>query len=196
MVSKSARCRVGINLEFGHEPTPRVTVKVALGIGNERAEGTVRSYNLRREPIELTQRCWPTQQRARRTVNSQGIVYRLHNEAVSHAEPLVRRLETEVRVGVFAGAREPPVQVSEAWESEEPGIRPHDLLRGRTRNANRYRCRQRSIRAGGLYIGGAVPTMVTFDCEVSFGPGGCCLPWRQRRGTARFQLCGVLSIQA
>src|SRR2546429_9031674 len=75
------------------------------------------------EPKELAECRWPALPGARRTVNSQRSVYRLHNDTVSYAEPLVGLLKAKLRICVVACASEPLVIVRKALKAGVSWIR-------------------------------------------------------------------------
>ena len=153
----------------------RTGIKVALGIGNERAERTAGSDELGREPKELAECRWPALPGARRTVNSQRSVYRLHNDTVSYAEPLVGRLKAKLRICVVACASEPLVIVRKAWKAGESWIRIDNGLGTGHRGSKRHKRNRRPTRHCGADVSGIVAWVVGLDFQANLGRTHACL---------------------
>src|SRR2546429_10025968 len=127
------------------------------------------------EPKELAECRWPALPGARRTVNSQRSVYRLHNDTVSYAEPLVGRLKAKLRICVVACASEPLVIVRKAWKAGESWIRIDNGFGTGHRGSKRHKRDRRHTRYCGADVSGIVDWVVGVGFQDYLGWGYACL---------------------
>src|ERR1700686_2623449 len=130
--------RIGVEFRFGDKPPPRARIEMAARVTDELPENRRRAaYDLRLHLEKLAVRDRPTQPVSCGIVNRQRVVDDLHYVAAAHTQSLVRRLKTELRIGIDPGTREPLVKVSEAGKSEEAAIGTDHSLCPRSRDPGR-----------------------------------------------------------
>ena len=128
-----AASRRHIEGEHGQEPPVGLRVVQAARVGQERTVHSRGPVDRRRIAEERVQRLGAGQHVTAGIVRGEDVVDGLHDVAVAHAEPLVRRLEAEL----VPAARRARIVVADAVEPEDAAVGPRDRLRRRVRNPGR-----------------------------------------------------------
>jgi len=99
-VGKISGGPININFQDAHEPAPRLTIKVGLGVAEEIAEhGRTRAGHRRTAAEELIGGRGPDQSApGLLVVNGQGVVHNFQNEAIACRHTLIGRLQGELAV--------------------------------------------------------------------------------------------------
>src|SRR5579859_664341 len=112
-------CRVCINLEDCHQPTPCLWIEICLGIGKRVAENIRGTANDCRGAFkELIHRRRPHQQSMGPLfINGQSVIHYFKDKAVARRQTLVGRLNAKLGVLVDTGAGIPLIKMRYAIEA-------------------------------------------------------------------------------